>query len=81
MFVGYGQVKEDLNKYAVEVANLKDQLENVKIRENVKFYDVLRRIIDAENNSWNEEKSHNKRLGIIGDAMQEISNKYEEYLP
>ena len=81
MLVEYDQVKEDLNKYAIQVADLKDKLENVKRRENVKFYDVLRRIIDAENNRWNEEKSHNKRLGIIGDAMQEIANKYEEYLP
>ena len=81
MMVDYNQVKEDLNRYAVEVAELKEKLVAVKGRENAKFYEVLRQIRNTEWGGQDESMNRDKRLNIAGKAMGEIENKYEEYLP
>ena len=79
MMVDYNQVKEDLIRYAAEVAELKEKLAAVKGRENAKFYEVLRRISNTETGVYNDATDKSKRMKIVGDSMNDILNNYKKY--
>jgi len=66
----YNEVKEILVKHEQEI----------KARENAKFYDHLRVLCDSENNAGWEER-HSDRIRFINNIMSEIIDDYEEYLP
>ena len=75
MMVDYNQVKEDLNRYAAEVAELKEKL----AADNSKFYDILRRISNTESGIYNQATDKSKRMKIVADSMNDILNNYKKY--
>jgi hypothetical protein len=79
MMVDYSQVKEDLNRYAAEVAELKWELSQVKGQENAKFYQVLRRISNTETGIYKETMDKSKRINIVRNSMNDILKNYKKY--
>ena len=59
---------------------IREEIVNAKGKENEKHYDVLRKLIDSENNTgW--ESRHDERISLINKTMSNIVDNYAEYLP
>jgi len=61
-------------------ALIDERIKHATAMENVKFYDVLRKLSDSINNAGWEDR-HSQQIDLINKASHDIVDKYEEYLP
>ena len=61
-------------------ALIQEEIIDARGIENAKFYDVLRKLSDSENNAGWEDR-HSERISTINKSMGDMVDDYNEYLP
>lgn len=68
----------DLYEKIMEFINM--TIEDVKGEENAKFYDLVNELHNSINNAgW--EARHHEQIKLLWNIRNDISNKYDKYLP
>ena len=81
IFKLFNEHRQDYFKLFLEVSKLvSSQNDRVRSQENVKFYGVLRRLINSINNVGCE-KRRSEQIDLINKCMDDIISKYDEDLP
>ena len=80
LFKIFQENENRFNLYEKTIIYIERAIEDAKGEENSEFYSLTNKLLNSINNAGWEDR-HSQQIQLLWDIQNQITNRYEKYLP